>query len=242
MAAVKADIISQLKKDILALQGFKTPVNSEELNIGLGPIKYAFPNATFPTGVIHEFIHENAEDISATVGFIAGIISVLMRKKGISLWIGSSNTIFPPALTSFGIAPENIIFITLNNKRNILWAIEEALKCEGLSTVIGEISDLSFRESRRLQLAVEKSCVTGFILRHEHNLNVTTCVTRWKISHLPSMVINSMPGVGFPRWNVELIKVRNGKPGKWKVEWVEEHFEHIAAITPLLSEQHKKTG
>ena len=38
----------------------------------------------------------------------------------------------------------------------MLWVIEEALKCEGLAAVIGEIKELSFTQSRRLQLAVEK--------------------------------------------------------------------------------------
>ncbi len=30
-----------------------------------------------------------------------------------------------------------------------------------------------------------------------------------------------MPGVGAPRWKVELLKVRNGLPGAWIVEWVD---------------------
>jgi protein ImuA len=51
-----------------------------------------------------------------------------------------------------------------------------------------------------------------------------------------------MPGVGFPKWNVELLKMRNGKPGSWEVEWNINGFhlqEHIAAVEP---QQHRKTG
>jgi hypothetical protein len=36
-----------------------------------------------------------------------------------------------------------------------------------------------------------------------------------------------MPGVGFPGWNVELLKVRNGKPGSWQIEWAESRFQNI---------------
>ena len=97
--------------------------------------------------------------------------------------------------------------------------MEEALKCKGLSAVIGELPELSFPTSRRLQLAVEQSQVTGFILRNNpKNIHTTACVTRWKISSLPSQLAEGMPGVGFPRWNVELIKVRNGYPANWEVE------------------------
>ena len=103
--------------------------------------------------------------------------------------------------------------------------MEEALKCDGLSAVIGEMQELSFTASRRLQLAVEQSRVTGFILRHNpRNLNTTACVTRWKITSLPSELADDMPGVGFPRWNVELLKIRNGKPGAWQIEWTAGPF------------------
>lgn len=49
--------------------------------------------------------------------------------------------------------------------KDSLWAIEEALKCNALIAVVGEITELTFNDSRRLQLAVEKSHVTGFIHR-----------------------------------------------------------------------------
>ena len=45
-------------------------------------------------------------------------------------------TIFPPALKSFGIAPDKIIFIDLKKEKEILWAMEEALKCDGLQQLL----------------------------------------------------------------------------------------------------------
>jgi protein ImuA len=30
--------------------------------------------------------------------------------------------------------------------------------------------------------------------------------------------------VGHPRWNVELLRIRNGKPGQWQVEWSDGCF------------------
>jgi len=243
MPGSKTDIIVQLQKDMLSWQGFKTTGNNAVLDRGLGPIKNAFPNASFPLGAVHEFICPVAEDAAATSGFVAGILASLMHNNGASLWISSSRTIFPPSLQSFGIAPDKVIFIDVQKEKEIMWVMEEALKCNGLSAVIGEMRELSFIASRRLQLAVEQSQVTGFILRHDpRSLNATACVTRWKITSLPSELAGGMPGVGFPRWNVELLKVRNGHPGKWQIEFAAQRFRYIskiAAITPL---QQKKTG
>jgi protein ImuA len=45
-----------------------------------------------------------------------------------------------------------------------------------------------------------------------------------------------MPGVGFPRWSVELIKVRNGKTGSWQVEWMGRKFRHVNNTVSLIRE------
>jgi protein ImuA len=39
---------------------------------------------------------------------------------------------FSPALKSFGVEPDKIIFITVTKEKDMLWVMEEALKCEGL--------------------------------------------------------------------------------------------------------------
>ena len=239
----KADIIAQLQRDLLPLQGFKPTPNGNVVDIGLGQIKEAFPNRSFPLGAIHEFCCAGAEDAAVTSGFILGVLSTLMQKGGVSLWISSSRTVFPPALKSFGIEPDKIVFIDVPKQKDVLWVVEEALKCEGLAAVIGEIPEISFKLSRRLQLAEEQSRVTGFILRvNQLNLNTTACVTRWKITSLPSVLPDGMPGVGFPKWNVELLKVRNGKPGTWQIEWKAGRFRHGSPLTAIHLEQKKKTG
>jgi protein ImuA len=153
----------------------------------------------------------------------------LMQNDGISVWISASRKIFPPALKAFGVEPDRVIFVDLQKEKDVLWAVEEALKCEGLTAVVGEVQEMSFAQSRRLQLAVENSRVTGFILRSNINrLNATACTARWQITPLPSETENEMPGVGFPRWNVELLKVRNGQPGSWEMEWAADRFIEIS--------------
>ena len=242
MPGTKADIIAQLQKDILPLQGFRPILNNSALDTGLGLIRTAFPNSSFPLGAVHEFISSGSEDTAATTGFVSGILASLMRKNGACIWIASQRTIFPPALRSFGIAPDKIIFIDLKKEKEILWAMEEALKCEGLSAVVGEIKELSFTASRRLQLAVEQSKVTGFVLRNDpRSINTTACVTRWKITSLPGELADGIPGVGFPHWNVDLLKVRNGKPGTWQITYAAGRFRHSLKITAIHHPQ-KKTG
>lgn len=245
MTNIKADIIDRLHKELSLLQGFRTTSKNIILDTVLGPIKYAFPNATFPIAAVHEFISTQTEDAAATKGFMSTILASLMRNNSASIWISNAKNIFPPALKGYGITPDKIIFIQLKKEKDILWMMEEALKCEGLAAVIAEMKELSFTDSRRLQLAVEKSHVTGFILRQNpRNVNTTACVTRWKITSLPGELQEGMPGVGFPQWNVALLKVRNGKPGNWQVAFIAGQLKHLArsAATVIPFEQKKKVG
>jgi protein ImuA len=250
MEVKRSDIIKELQKDILRLEGFK-PCQSAAVDVGLGPIKDAFPNRSFPLGAIHEFLSGQPEDAAATSGFISGLIAPLMGSSGTTLWISSARTLFPPALKSYGIQPDSIIFIDLKKERDVLWAMDEALKCGALTAVIGEIQEMSFTASRRLQLAVEQSRVTGFILRHNfRKVNPTACVSRWRITSLPSVPVitggcrdgvdDDLPGIGFPQWKVELLRIRNGKPGIWEIIWAGGKFLPVEESKYL--DRHKKAG
>jgi protein ImuA len=221
----KADIISQLQKDILRLQGYRSVQQDNAPVIDLGPVNTAFPNGVFPTGAIHEFLCPLTEQAAATSGFVSALTGSLMQFGGACIWISVSRTLFPPSLKTFGIEPHRVVFIDLQRTKDALWALEEALKCEGLAAVIAELPEIGFTQSRRLQLAVEQSKVTGFILRtSSRSVSTTASAARWQITPLPSAMENDMPGVGYPRWQIELLKVRNGRNGVWKMEWSEGRY------------------
>ena len=193
-------------------------------DLGLGSLTGAFPGGSFPLGAVHEFLTPVAEGAASTAGFISGLLSSLMGDHGTALWISATRTIFPPALRSFGLQPDRVVFVDLKKEKDVLWVMDEALKCGALSAVVGEMNEINFTESRRLQLAVEQSKSTGFVLRNSARLNTTACVSRWRITPLASELIDDLPGVGFPQWRVELLRMRNGRSGVWDLKWINERF------------------
>ena len=235
VVSAKKNVIEKLQKEILSLQGFNAPADGQHIDFGLGAMESAFPNKTFPTGSVHEFISTAPQDAAATTGFMSGLLGSLLQKGGVCLWISTRRTVFPPALKTFGIEPHCVIFIDLIKEKDVIWAVEEALKCDALAAVVGELKEISFTESRRLQLAVEKSKVTGFLHRNNpRSVNTLACVCRWKITPVASELEEDMPGVGFARWNVDLLKVRNGEPGSWQMEWAAGQFKHV--VKPAVQE------
>jgi protein ImuA len=243
MSQPKSDIIKKLESEILPLQGYKAALGKTPIHVHLGPINDAFPNSHFPVGAIHEFVCSDLEKQTAASGFISIIISSLMNDSGVALWISASRTIFPPALISFGIDPAKIIFIDLKNHKEVAWAVDEALKLNGLAAVVGEMQEINFATSRRLQLAVEKSQVTGFLLNNKRNTSGSNaCLTRWNISSLPGVAIDDLPGIGYPCWKVELLKVRNGRPGSWELTWMNGQLTALNKEPVVISDLHRKTG
>src|SRR5690606_494483 len=183
----RKELIDKLQKDILSWQGYQVKSNDAGGSIGLGAIESAFPNGFFPRKAIHEFINVVPEHSAACGGFIGGLLSILMKEGAVCVWISSARTLFPVSLSLFNVDPERIIFMDVTREKDVLWIMEEALKCEGLAAVVAEVSSLNLIESRRLQLAVEQSGVTGFILRKDPNNATTPVVTaRWKITPVPS--------------------------------------------------------
>ena len=227
MESQKSIILSHLERQILPLQGFKKLPTDNNVCVDCKDIEQAFPNASFPIGCTHEFITEHIQDLAATNGFISAILSKLLKLGGACLWISASRTAFPGALQTFNINPEQLIFIDLKNEKDVLYATEEALKCNKLIAVIADIKNLSFKESRRFQLAAEQSRVTGFLIRNQKYSNTIASVSRWCITSLPSPVEDGMPGIGFPTWKVDLLKIRNGTPASWTIEWSSNNFNII---------------
>ena len=228
-------VLHILQQEILSLQGYKPPPAQTQSSMGLGLIESVFPYKVFPTRVIHEFSSYSETESVATNGFIAALLGKMLDHSKKCMWIAQDQLIYPPALKNFGIEPEQVIFVEARRPKDLLWIIEESLKCETLVAVVGATDHLSFTESRRLQLAVEQSHVTGFIHRVlPRQQETVACAARWHIQPLPGIVEDSLPGVGFPQWNVALLKVRNGQTGQWQLQWKSGQFCHSEKQAPAL--------
>jgi protein ImuA len=222
-----ASQIAQLRQDILHMEGFR-PVVNPLMNSVLGPLEEVFPLGAFPLGVVHEFLLDRERlrcSMAASVGFIAALVSPMLGNGGVMLWLSASRKVFPPSLIRFGVRPDQVIFIDIRRARDVLWAAEEGLKCSAVSVVVAEVGGLDLTISRRLQLSAEQSQATGFLIRNDTHPGITSSASRWRITTAPSADFEDLPGMSFPQWRVELLKLRNGKTGTWTIRYINGKFE-----------------
>jgi protein ImuA len=120
--------------------------------------------------------------------------------------------------------------------------MEEGLRAPGAAAVVGEVGALTAVASRRLQLAAERSGITALLLRRwrdggqaaRERALPNMAVTRWRIAAAPSRLLPGEPGIGRPRWRVELLRCRGGEPACWEVE-VADATGHVSLASALAN-------
>lgn len=154
------------------------------------------------------------------IGFVLGAVK---RGPAPLLWVQdhlSRRESGRPCLAGLGRRP--LLYASLSRAADVLWTMEEGLRCRGLSAVIGEIwgqpEALSFTATRRLAMRAEESGTACWLIRHGAAPGLSAARARWRVSPLPSLADPHDPRApGEPRWRVELFRSRLSKPGIWVV-------------------------
>jgi protein ImuA len=176
---------------------------------------------------------------------------------GMVLWCLPRPDLYGPGIAAHRLDPGRVVLVQALRDAEILWAMEEGLRAPGIVAVVGEVGTLSAVASRRLQLAAERSGSTAFLLRRwrdggqaaRERALPNAATTRWRIAAMPSIPSRNEPGVGRPRWRVELLRCRGGEPACWEME-VPDATDHVSLAAtladrpaaPLAAEKFRRTG
>ena len=182
-----------------------------------------------PGGLLLGAVHElqaagpDVEHGAAPASFAAGILA---RHPGPVVWIGRGRGVFGHGLLRSGLDPRRIVFVDAGCTG--LQAMEEALRHPDVGGVVCELEGkLDLVASRRLQLAAEGGSALGLLIRRSRRFDdpalrlPSAATTRWRIATLPSAPALAhapdVPGLGRPRWRLDLLRCRGGEPTSWTV-------------------------
>ena len=218
------------------------------LPFGVTVIDRVLPDGGLARGALHEILGAGGdeEDGALAAAFAAGILGRLAG-DGTALWCLPRPDLYGHGLAAHGLDPAHIVLVRAPRDGEILWAMEEGLRAPGIAAVVGEVGTL----------AAERSGITAFLLRRwrdsgqaarERNLP-NAAVTRWRVAALPSQPLRGEPGVGRPRWRVELLRCRGGESACWEVEEADAtgHVSLASALAdrppaPVSTEKFRRAG
>jgi protein ImuA len=114
----------------------------------------------------------------------------------------------------------NVHYIAAQTCEDALFAMEEGLRCAGLSFVIGELSGdpkaLGFTASRRLAVASEAHGVPLYLLRGDASRQLSAARMRWDVVVAPSLPHRwDSKAPGAAQCHAELFRTRLYRPGRW---------------------------
>ncbi len=230
MAGIRHDqILAGLRERIRRIEGVGEAAGHGILALGMEAVDRLLPEGGLALAGVHEV--RGSGDGAAT-GFCAALLARLSRVDGRPiLWLERGEDLYMPGLARFGLKPGAVLTVSgISRDADMLWALEEALHCGALSAVVGEIRAADFTASRRLQLAAEAGGVTALLLSEGQGGGAATALSRWQVTSAPSLG-DGMPGVGWPCWQVELVRCRNGRPAAWTVLWGQDGWAAVEGMT-----------
>ena len=177
-----------------------------------------------------EVFPETAVD-AAAVGFA---LAHLRPGNGTVLWLQdrqSRQDTGRPYLAGMGITLD-LLYLELNRPKDVLWAMEEGLRCPSLGGVIAEVwgnpAVLDFTATKRLALRSEAHNVPAWLIRRGATADLSAARERWRIASLPSATVpDDMRAPGAPMWRADLFRARWRTPGQWVARYDKATHEMV---------------
>lgn len=187
-------------------------------NTGINSIDACLPETGLSRAGLHEIEPLRFGDTPSLTGFVFALLSRLRSSKPI-IWcitaqqIGDYGQPYAFGLSRFGISASQIIFTKVSRDKDLPFALEEAIKTDGVMAVIGEGAKPNFTGSRRIALsckAHQTPCL--FITPKQASDNGSAALTRWQVTPQQGVEDPQDPyGPGLPSWAVALPRVRAGR-------------------------------
>ena len=262
MPKPKRDAAEALRRAIREIEEAGSPAPLR-LPLGVSGIDRALPSGGLRLGCIHEV----AGDEAAT-GFCAALLARALAgedggvrggaqaasagtrgggRPGALLWLARDDDLYAPGLVRFGIEAGQLLVVSgLRRQEDMLWAMEEALRCRAVRGVVAEMGGaggvggtggIGLAAGRRLMLAAEGTGVLGLVLSRREGgrggVGVRAAVSRWRVTGVPGGAAGEdagsrnrvpeggrlQPNAEGGRWRVELQHCRGGRSAEWIVDW-----------------------
>jgi len=129
-----------------------------------------------------------------------------------------AGSLYAPGLAELGLCGGALVLVRVRKAQDVLFAMEEGLKCGGLSAVLGEVGTAfpgALTATRRLSLAARAHPVLGLLLRQRPDAAACAALTRWVIAPAASTPRDAHGGLGLPTLEAALMRNRLGPLGRW---------------------------
>ena len=233
----RAAVLEELRRLLPSLEG-APPLAA--LPFGLPAIDRHLPQGGLACGALHEIVPE-AGGAASAFGFIVALLARLSPQGGRdkiffilpNYGLGRHGRLYGHGLRALGLDTAGAILVETAQRKDTLWAIEEALRSRAVAAVAATIDKLDLKTSQRLQLAALETARPLFLLRGAEMLEASAAATRWRVG-AAGAARDRFGLIAHPRWHLLLERCRNGRAGEWMVEY--DHVAHRFSLAAALAD------
>jgi len=161
--------LETLRRQVSAIENERTVSTGELVSGGAAVIDRILPAGGYRKGVLIDWI--------APTGCAADFLSMKVAKEAASdggaiVIIDPDRQFFPVAAAAMGLPMEQLIVLQSSSEsgsgaidQDLLWAIDQSLRCPAVAAVWGPLPKIDDRWSRRFQLSAESSGCLGLFVR-----------------------------------------------------------------------------
>ena len=155
------------------------------LSTGLRSLDALLPHHGLPSGALIEFVNDDDGFRSTTIAIKCAV--PFLRRPGALAIVDPLSQFHSAPLEGFGISLDRVMMVrpvkgasatfsalSQRQRSDSLWAIEQLARCSGVQVLLTWVDRISSTAQRRLQLAVEQSGVTVFMIRPHSALRQTS--------------------------------------------------------------------
>jgi len=235
-AMARSAVVAELRRLLPGVDDIRKP-----LPFDLPALDSHLPRGGLARGALHEIVPATETALPAAFGFVVALLAHMLAKlsSGPLIFILPGHMRLVSAhlsghgLSNLGLDPARVTLIETAHRKDSLWAATEALHSGVPRAVIAAIDRLDLKTSQKLQLTANDSGRPLFLIRPAPTLEASAAATRWRVGVVQA-ARDRFGLLARPRWNLQLERCRNGRPGEWKVEY--DHVTHRFSLAAALAD------
>ena len=203
-------MIEELRRKLQEREGARPPAGDvESVATGVSGLDALLPHGGWRAGSLVEWL--------TPLGAGAGTLALCTTARQPTpdravVVVDRAGDFCPASALGWGVPLEQLILLRPQTRREELWAIEQALGCSAVATVLCWQDRIDQAAYRRLQLAAERGGGVGAILRPVERLRDPSCAhTRLRVE--------PQPGRTKRRLRVEFVRGRSASGRAVEVEF-----------------------
>lgn len=166
--AVQA-VVEALRRQIAHWEGRANPAAPSALRPSFLKLERLLPAGGFLPGTLVEWLA--SEPGSGTETLALAVARQACAGGKALVVVEAQRELYSPAAARLGVALDRLVIARAPREADLLWALEQSLRCPAVGAVVCRLDRLAGRDFRRLQLAAEEGQTLGLLIRPDSAKN-----------------------------------------------------------------------